>query len=243
MARGKKKSRRLAAWAAAILACALVANYLAHLPHHRRHRLRWGGYSATTQHPDLATLAPGASGAIARALGPRGLERVTQIISPGGRASTVSGGTHMPSGFAHGHLYGLAFDIAVSGPAQAVRDTRALRLQGIAAWYRSPDSPDGAAGSGPHIHCVWPGAPTHNPQNLEQITSFVDGYRGLADAGLPHREWIDPTLTPAEIARVAHVYRTVHPREPLRVIVPYDALHRGRSDALASAREGRRSAG
>lgn len=199
--------------------------------------------SETVQRPDLRTLAPGAADAIERALGPKGLDRVTQIISPGGRASLVSGGTHMPSGTIDGHPYGLAFDIGVAGPAQAERDTRALRLQGVAAWYRSPDSPDGAAGSGPHIHCVWPGAPTHNSQNLEQIASFVDGYRGLADAGLPRREWIDPTITPAEIARVAHMYRTVRSRRSLHDLRPYDALHRGRDETLASIRSDRRSSG
>jgi hypothetical protein len=240
---GKRKKRQNAVLLAVLLAAIVASPYLVkHLLGH--HRSRAGNIRALyPYHPEISTLAPGAATAIRKALGPSGLDRVTQIISPGDQPSLVSGGTHMQSGVFHGHPYGLAFDIAVPSDTTADKDTRALRLQGIAAWFRAPGSPDGVAGNGPHIHCVWPGATTSNPQNLEQIASFVHGYRALADEGKPLNEWKDRSITRDEIARVAHIYRLAHPKTPLADITPYDALHRGRDATLASVRTWRRNAG
>ncbi|MGO8671570.1 MAG: hypothetical protein ACLQVD_09435 [Capsulimonadaceae bacterium] len=155
--------------------------------------------------------------------------RLTQVISPGNRPSAVSAGTHMASGFDHGRIYGCAFDIAVVAPDRSAdRDVRALRLQGIAAWRRGPDAPGGAPGLAPHIHCVWPGASSHNIQNAQQIASFVRGYRGLVGIGVPRTRWIGPSIRPDERRRVRELYDSVHGSNSLRSITPYELLHSAR---------------
>jgi len=173
--------------------------------------------------PDMA---PGATAAVRRALGNAGVERIVQVISPGNRPSAVSAGTHLASGAWHGRPYGLAFDIAIVDPLRTDVDVRALRLQGIAAWRRGPGAPGGGDSLLPHIHCVWPGAPTRNGQNREQVASFVLGYRGLADMGLPRSRWKDLSIRPDERERVRAVYERVNGRGSLARVVPYDARHR-----------------
>ncbi|MEO7716167.1 MAG: hypothetical protein ABIY70_08185 [Capsulimonas sp.] len=176
-----------------------------------------------------AELAPGAANAIRRALGDGGVRRVVQVISPGNQDSAASAGTHKSSGEIDGRPYGLAFDIMIQPGQDPDADTRALRLQGIAAWRRGPGAPGGPAGLGPHIHCVWPGAPTSNIQNVEQISSFVHGYRGLADAARPRAQWIDPSIQDDERAKIREVYEQVNGAGSLKTADTYDALHRGRS--------------
>jgi len=177
--------------------------------------------------PSAAELAPGAASAIVCALGPKALDRVGQVISPGNTVSWYSAGTHLASGIANGRPYGCAFDILIDPARNPDADTRKLRLQGIAAWHRGPGAPGGPAGMGPHIHCVWPGAPSRNPQNVQQIASFLHGWRGLADRSKPRREWRDPSIRPDEIAAVRHVYAIAHRKHPAVDVVAYDAIHRG----------------
>jgi hypothetical protein len=176
--------------------------------------------------PDVVgELAPGALPAITAALGPDGKSRVTHVVDSVA-SPHISEGTHRTSGWIDGRPYGCAFDIAADDDLEStLADVRSLRLHGIAAWYRGPDSPDGAAGSGPHIHCVWPGAVTGNLQNLEQIASFEDGYQGLAHRQDPRSDWIDTSITSAEKAAVRHSYNTVRGRKPIGLVRPYDALH------------------
>lgn len=178
-----------------------------------------------------AQLAPGAADAIRRALGDNGERRLVQVISPGDADSAASAGTHKSSGTIDGQPYGLAFDLMIAPGEDPDADTRALRLQGVAAWRRGPGAPGGPAGLGPHIHCVWPGAPTTNGQNIEQISSFVHGYRGLADASRPRAQWIDPSIQDDERAKVREIYESVHGAHSLDGAATYDALHRGRSGA------------
>ena len=178
-----------------------------------------------------AELAPGAADAIRRALGDGGVRRVVQVISPGDKDSAASAGTHKSSGAVDGQPYGLAFDIMIQPGEDPDEDTRALRLQGIAAWRRGPGAPGGPAGLGPHIHCVWPGAPTTNGQNVEQISSFVHGYRGLADAARPRAQWIDPSIKDDERAKVREIYEKIHGPGSLNAAETYDARHHGRSGA------------
>ena len=170
-------------------------------------------------------LAPGAEAAVRRALGDDGVARVTQTISPGNLVSVKSGGTHLISGNVDGVPYGLAFDLGIVDPQTADDDVHRLRLQGIAAWHRSPDAPGGMAGDGPHIHCVWPGAKTANVQNLEQISSFIHGYRGLVGHGKDATHWRDASITPTEIAAVRAAYATVPRHRPLRDLTPYELRH------------------
>ena len=170
-------------------------------------------------------LAPGAEAAVRRALGDDGVARITQTVSPGNLVSVESGGTHRISGCVDGVPYGLAFDIGIVDPTSADEDVHRLRLQGIAAWHRDLDSPGGLAGNGPHIHCVWPGAKTANIQNLEQISSFVHGYRGLVGHGTDTATWCDVSITPTEVAAVRAVYATVPKHRPLRDLTPYELRH------------------
>jgi len=177
--------------------------------------------------PLVAQLAPGAAGAIVRALGPDGLYRVGQVISENNRTTWYSGGTHRASGMYKGRPYGLAFDILIMPTSNPDVDARALRLQGIAAWHRGPGAPGGPVGMGPHIHCVWPGFWTNNNQNTQQISSFVHGYRALADKARPRNEWLDPSIRSDEIACVRRAYEGVHGKGSLRQVTTYDSLHRG----------------
>lgn len=176
--------------------------------------------------PLVGELAPGAAPAIVRALGPGGLDRLTQVISPGNARSSYSAGTHLASGTIEGRPYGNAFDIAILPWESADADTRALRLQGIAAWHRGPGAPGGPDGMVPHIHCVWPGYPSHNPENAEQIDSFLHGWKALADRGKPVEDWRDPSIRHDEIARVRRVWEKAHGLAPLSRQMAYDALHR-----------------
>lgn len=173
-------------------------------------------------------MAPGALAAVQRALGSRGIDRIVQVISPGNRPSVVSAATHLASGTDHGRPYGLAFDLDIPDPKTADADVRALRLQGIAAWRRGPGAPGGAEGLMPHIHCVWPGAPTTNIQNCQQVSSFAHGYRGLVGIGVPHERWLDQSIRPDERAKVTAVYESVHGPGSLAAMPPYETLHRGR---------------
>lgn len=177
-----------------------------------------------------AMLAPGAANAIQAALGKDGLRRVGRIVTPG--QDSLSGGTHRASGYflskdGKKRPYGCAFDVRVAGetPTQAQQDARDLRLQGIAAWYRAPGSESGLAGSGPHIHCVWPGAPTSNVQNLQQISSFVQGYKGLANHLNPKNAWIDSSIQADEIKAVEAAYDQGGHSEPLSQVPSYDDVH------------------
>lgn len=172
-------------------------------------------------------MAPGAAAALRRALGDDALGRVTQVISSGNQPSTVSGRTHMISGFAHGVPYGLAFDLSIPPFDDANADVRRLRLQGIAAWRRGPDSPGGGETLAPHIHCVWAGAPTDNPDNREQISSFIHGYRGLSGLGITHDHWSDPTIQSDERDHVRLVYESVNGHGSLDAVAPYEERHRG----------------
>jgi hypothetical protein len=177
----------------------------------------------------LQQLPPGTANAIVRALGPGGLDRVGQVVSAGNKSSWFSGSTHRASGRVDGHPFGCAFDVLIDPLRNADADTRKLRLQGIAAWHRGPRAPGGPAGIGPHIHCVWPGTPTSNPENLQQIGSFIHGYRGLASKARPRREWRDPTIRADEIAAVTRRYNKGHACRPIMSLVAYDQLHRGTS--------------
>lgn len=183
----------------------------------------------TPPSPLAVQLPPGCADAITRALGPQGLTRLGQVISAGNKATSFSAGTHLQSGTVDGHPYGCAFDILIDPLRNADADTRKLRLQGIAAWHRGPHAPGGPAGIGPHIHCVWPGIPTHNAQNLQQIGSFIHGYRGLANKRMPRRQWRDPSIHPDEIAAVTRRYNKAHACRPIGSLVAYDALHAGAS--------------
>ena len=178
--------------------------------------------------PPPVGMAPGAEDAVRRALGEDGIDRITQTISPGNLVSMESGGTHLVSGAVDGQPYALAFDLYIADPATAGDDVRRLRLQGIAAWQRGPGSPGGEAGNGPHIHCVWPGAKTMNGQNLEQISSFIHGYRGLSGRGISAAAWKDTSIQPDEIAAVRKVYGAVPAHRPVRALTPYEMRHRGR---------------
>lgn len=211
--------------AAVTLIIAAIA-VIAYLSHSRVLRLPSEVIAPQPFTPDLTgELAPGALPAIVAALGPDGPSRLTHVIDPAPTPG-MSGGTHLASEVIDGRPYGCAFDIApADDPAQTQNDLRQLRLHGIAAWYRDAGSPDGAAGNGPHIHCVWPGAETSNPQNLQQVASFVDRYQGLAHRQDPITDWQDPSITPAEIAAVRHAYNTVKHRKPLTELKPYDAIH------------------
>jgi hypothetical protein len=173
-------------------------------------------------------MAPGAAAAVRRALGSKGIDRIVQVISPGNRPSLVSAATHLASGTDHGHAYGLAFDLDIPAPKTADADVRALRLQGIAAWRRGRGAPGGAEGLMPHIHCVWPGAPTTNIQNCQQVSSFAHGYRGLVGIGVPHERWLDPSIRSDERMKVTAVYESVHGPGSLAAMPPYETLHRGR---------------
>jgi len=173
-------------------------------------------------------MAPGAAAAVRRALGQVGVDRIVQVISPGNRASFVSARTHLASGVDHGRLYGSAFDLCILDTGTADSDVHALRMQGIAAWRRGPGAPGGAEGLAPHIHCVWPGAPSSNVQNGEQISSFVHGYRGLVGIGVPRSRWPDPSIQADEQARVAAVYEHVNGLGSLATVLVYEARHRPR---------------
>jgi hypothetical protein len=175
----------------------------------------------------LPGLLPKEADAIRRALGPDGLDRVSQVISPDNRPSAVSGGTHMISGYYKGKPYGLAFDIVIQDPSLADNDVHNLRMQGIAAWRRGPGAPGGAANLGPHIHCVWPGAPTRNYQNREQISSFVKRYKGVVEEGGDKANWRDPSITPAEVQSVTTLYERQYGPGSLRSVPTYESRHHG----------------
>jgi hypothetical protein len=170
-------------------------------------------------------LLPKEADAIKRALGPDGLDRVSQVISPQDRPSVIRGGTHMMSGIYNGKPYGLAFDIIILSSSTADADVHKLRMQGIAAWRRGHGAPGGANNLMPHIHCVWPGAPTTNVQNREQISSFVHRYKGTVEAGGSKATWRDPTITPAEIQTVTQLYVQVYGPRSLRRVVTYESRH------------------
>ena len=172
-----------------------------------------------------AGLLPKEAAAIVRALGSDGLSRVIQVISPNNQPSLVSGGTHMASGVYRGQPYGLAFDIAIADPNAADADVHRLRMQGIAAWRRGPGAPGGGDNLGPHIHCVWPGAPTHNIQNREQVSSFVHGYRGVIEPNRDKRTWRDPTITPEEIRCVRLAYEAQFGAGSLKRMPSYELRH------------------
>jgi hypothetical protein len=175
---------------------------------------------------DLSSeMAPGSMAALRRALGDDAGERITQVISAGNRPSTVSASTHLRSGWVHGRPYGLAFDLAIVDGEKADDDVRRLRLQGIAAWRRGPGAPGGGESLSPHIHCVWPGAPTENSDNREQVSSFVHGFRGLVGVG-PPREWRDPSIRADERIRVKAAYERINGRRSLDHVVPYEQKHR-----------------
>jgi len=188
-------------------------------------------YSLQPQNPLIAQLAPGAPEAIERALGQDGLTRVSQVVSANNEPNWYSGGTHMASGSINGRLYGLAFDIVIDPMTDADEDTRKLRLQGIAAWHRGDGASGGEAGMGPHIHCVWPGAPSHNRQNGQQIASFLRGWRGLVGhaRGRPMKSWRDLSIRKDEIEQVRMTYERVHGRASADNLTPYEYLHSGAS--------------
>ncbi|MBK7861777.1 MAG: hypothetical protein IPJ65_24805 [Archangiaceae bacterium] len=82
--------------------------------------------------------------------------------------AAASVGTHCPE---PGTTKSAATDI-VSGSAPCTR-TRALRMQGFAAWYRVPPS------FGRHIHAVYAGAPVLKSSLQSQVSSFLSGRNGL----------------------------------------------------------------
>jgi len=170
-------------------------------------------------------MAPGATSAVRRALGDVGVARIVQVISPGNRPSKESAGTHLASGVFRGKPYGLAFDIAILNPSAADADVRSLRLQGIAAWRRGPGAPGGAPGLLPHIHCVWPGAPTRNFQNREQVSSFVHGYRGVVPVEADRSTWRDPSIQSDEQAQVKGIYERVNGGGSLVGVPVYEVMH------------------
>lgn len=226
--------RRLWSWLALLALLVLTLIFALRTPS-RRTAPGWFVFNPEAQ----AQLPPGAAAAIRGALGEDGIRRLGQVITPDNRPSTESGGTHLCSGFAGGKPYGLAFDIEIVDDATADADTRALRLEGVVAWHRGPRAPGGPAGNGLHIHCVWPGAPTRNRQNTEQISSFVHGYRGLADAGRPRSAWADPSIRADEVAAVKRVYEHVHGEGSLIGVRTYDERHFGRSLAHRNAEQKR----
>src|SRR5205085_3130145 len=85
----------------------------------------------------------------------------------------ASVGTHCPE---PGTTDSAATDI-VSGSAPCTR-TRALRMQGFAAWYRVPPS------FSRHIHAVYAGAPVLKSSLQSQVASFLQGRNGLASNGV-----------------------------------------------------------
>ena len=85
----------------------------------------------------------------------------------------ASVGTHCPE---PGTTDSAATDI-VSGSAPCTR-TRALRMQGFAAWYRVPPS------FTRHIHAVYAGAPVLKSSLQSQVSSFLQGRNGLASNGV-----------------------------------------------------------
>lgn len=170
-------------------------------------------------------MLPAEAHAVVRALGPAGLYRVTQVISPDDRPSAVSGGTHMMSGLYHGKPYGLAFDIAIIDPSTADSDVHKLRMQGIAAWRRGPGAPGGGENLGPHIHCVWLGARTRNVQNREQVSSFVHRYKGIVEMGSDKGTWRDPTITTEEVRSVTAEYEKEYTGHSLSAEPTYESRH------------------
>lgn len=171
-------------------------------------------------------MAPGVLAATQRALGDNAIENITQVLSFDNRRTSYSGGTHLMSGAKNGIPYSLAFDIAVTDPLHADSDVHKLRMQGIAAWRRGPGAPGGAQNMAPHIHCVWAGAPTRNVENLEQISSFIHGYKGIVCRNPDHNAWRDPSIQPSEIAAVKNLcYATFHSRR-MDSIEPYEMRHR-----------------
>ena len=171
-------------------------------------------------------MLPAEAHVVVLALGPTGLYRVIQVISPNDLPSEVSGGTHMMSGMYHGKPYGLAFDIAIIDPLTADSDVHKLRMQGIAAWRRGPGAPGGGENLGPHIHCVWLGARTRNVQNREQVSSFVHGYKGVVEKDENPKNWRDTSITRPEIGRVRSVYEGIYGKGSLARIPLYETRHR-----------------
>ncbi len=152
--------------------------------------------------------------------------RIGQIV---GSRSTYSGGTHGASGRTNrkGQPYGSAIDIRVNGmtPQQIANDVSDLRSVGFAAWYRAPGGPSGSAGTGPHIHAVWSGAKTRNSDQLQQIASFLRGYKGIANADKPMSKWIDPTFKKGDKDCVlANINRLYGPNF-LKKVNTYDQMH------------------
>lgn len=80
----------------------------------------------------------------------------------------ASVGTHCPE---PGVTWSAATDIS-SGSSPCTR-TRALRMQGFAAWSRTPPS------FSSHIHAVYAGTPALKSSLKSQITSFLAGRNGL----------------------------------------------------------------
>lgn len=104
----------------------------------------------------------------------------------------ASVGTHCPE---PGTAYSAATDLQ-SGASPCTR-TRALRMQGFAAWFRTaPEFPGNL-----HIHAVYAGAPGMKASLQRQVDSFLQGRNGLARNGV---ETHCP-ITAAEIAAVRRV--------------------------------------
>lgn len=82
----------------------------------------------------------------------------------------ASVGTHCPE---PGATYSAATDI-VSGSSPCSR-VHALRMEGFAAWYRSPPS------FSFHIHAVYAGTPSLKSSLKSQLNSFASGRNGLAN--------------------------------------------------------------
>lgn len=85
-------------------------------------------------------------------------------------------GTHQQSGVhADGTPYGNAIDImpVASTPAGREAEIHALRMQGIAAWYRSTPGNE-------HYHIVGAMSSTRNSYNQEQIAAFNQRLNGYA---------------------------------------------------------------
>jgi len=81
----------------------------------------------------------------------------------------ASVGTHCPE---RGTTYSAATDLSPgSSPCARVH---ALRMQGFAAWYRSPPS------FGYHIHAVYAGTPVRKQSLTNQLDQFLQGLKGLA---------------------------------------------------------------
>ena len=102
------------------------------------------------------------------------LSRVSQSIGN----APASWGTHYADGYYKGKLYGAAVDIRTNGWSKAKKEqvVRALRKQGLAAWYRDWSGNE-------HIHLVDPIAPNLKNPDLRldkyaQVQQFLKGLDG-----------------------------------------------------------------